>query len=135
VRQGGREQLFTRCPHRLLTAASPPAARHRQTGVTSLSAGPPAAPPTPPPAAAPTAALAAAAGAAAHQHDDKRPRLGDAAGQSVLPPQQPPLRPFAVVDEVSEGSPAAAAGIQLWDQLCRCVFVCAIGGVAAIARM
>jgi 26S proteasome non-ATPase regulatory subunit 9 len=30
------------------------------------------------------------------------------------------LRPFAVVDEVAEGSPAAAAGIQLGDQLCRC---------------
>lgn len=29
------------------------------------------------------------------------------------------LRPFAVVDEVADGSPAATAGIQLGDQLCR----------------
>jgi 26S proteasome non-ATPase regulatory subunit 9 len=28
------------------------------------------------------------------------------------------LQPFAVVDELSAGSPAADAGLQLWDQLC-----------------
>ena len=28
------------------------------------------------------------------------------------------LRPFAVVDEVSEGSPASSAGVRVGDQLC-----------------
>ena len=28
------------------------------------------------------------------------------------------LPPFAVVDELTAGSPAADAGLQLWDQLC-----------------
>ncbi|KAF8058359.1 PSMD9 [Scenedesmus sp. PABB004] len=53
-------------------------------------------------AAAPAAAAPAAAGAA--------------------------LRPFAVVDELADGGPAAAAGLQLGDQLCRFGAAVAAGG-------
>lgn len=85
-----------------------------------------------------------AAAPAAVQHEDKKPRLHDtpadpATADAAAKPAAAPavtaaaaqgapqssssvtLRPFAVVDEVAEGSPAAAAGIQLGDQLCRCV--------------
>lgn len=38
------------------------------------------------------------------------------------------LRPFAVIDEITEGSPAATAGLQLGDQLCKFGDVISSGG-------
>jgi 26S proteasome non-ATPase regulatory subunit 9 len=67
------------------------------------------------------------------QHEDKKPRLHDTPADSAAAAKpaaaaqgaqqgssSATLRPFAVVDEMADGSPAAAAGIQLGDQLCRC---------------
>lgn len=79
-------------------------------------------------AAAPTAPAAGQLEA----HEDKRPRLDAAQAAAPAAAAAPAsslavsLRPFAVVDEVAEGSPAAAAGIQLGDQLCRWVGVCCL---------
>lgn len=68
-----------------------------------------------------TAAHAAAAeGAAA----PPAPQANSGSGQqaaAALPPAAAAavgLGPFAVIDELAEGSPAAAAGLQLHDQLC-----------------
>lgn len=78
-------------------------------------------------AAATTSSAAAAANGQQEQHEDKRPRL-DAAAAATTTSQAAgesggsvaaPLRPFAVVDEIADGSPAATAGIQLGDQLCK----------------
>lgn len=49
-----------------------------------------------------------------------------AAATAGLQVEAPAARPFALVDEVTTGSPAAAAGIQLGDQLCR--WVIEVGG-------
>lgn len=64
--------------------------------------------PATPPAAAPAAPSASPPGPAAQQQQ-----------QPPLQAAQQQLRPFAVVDEVSHGSPASSAGIHLGDQLCR----------------
>lgn len=93
----------------------------REAGVTSIPGQGEAAPAP----AAPTAG-------ASEQHEDKKPRVEPSAAAAavaaavvsqvsgVAAPVS--LRPFAVVDEVADGSPAAAAGIQLGDQLCRWVW-------------
>jgi len=70
---------------------------------------------------------AAAVAGPREQHEDKKPRLDSASTAAAaaastaagVTPTPSTLRPFAVVDEVADGSPAAAAGIQLGDQLCR----------------
>jgi 26S proteasome non-ATPase regulatory subunit 9 len=42
-----------------------------------------------------------------------------AAAAAGAPPAAAELRPFAVVDEVSDDSPASSAGVRVGDQLCR----------------
>ncbi|KAF6259949.1 hypothetical protein COO60DRAFT_1294635 [Scenedesmus sp. NREL 46B-D3] len=73
------------------------------------------------------AAPAAAHSTAADQQEDQEMTQAPAAAAAVAAAGgDVALRPFAVVDEVAEGSPAAAAGIQLGDQLCR--FGAAVAG-------
>ncbi|KAI8476042.1 MAG: hypothetical protein J3K34DRAFT_5325 [Monoraphidium minutum] len=66
------------------------------------------------PAAAAANGNGHAAAAAAPREPPAPPQAAPAAAAPA-----PSLRPFAVVDEVAEGSPASDAGIQLGDQLCR----------------
>jgi hypothetical protein len=101
---------------------------HRESGVTSMAGS------------NGTAAAPAGVGGQPDTHEDKKPRTdaaATAAAMEVAAAALAPaaagatgaaataapvsLRPYAVVDEVAEGSPAAAAGIQLGDQLCRWV--------------
>ena len=62
-----------------------------------------------------------AGGAAAAAGEPARAAVGAlpaaAAQQTNVQHPAAALPPFAVVDEVSQGSPAAAAGLQLWDQM------------------
>ena len=64
---------------------------------------------------------------------EPEPAVAAAAAASSQPPStngpaRLPAQPFAVVDEVSTGSPASSAGIQLGDQLC------AFGSATASSR-
>lgn len=106
----------------------------RESGVTSMAGNG-------------TTAAPAGVGGQPATHEDKKPRTDAAAtaaamevAAAALAPAAAAaaatraaataapvsLRPYAVVDEVAEGSPAAAAGIQLGDQLCR--FGAAVAG-------
>uniref|UniRef100_A0A383VU54 Nas2 N-terminal domain-containing protein n=1 Tax=Tetradesmus obliquus TaxID=3088 RepID=A0A383VU54_TETOB len=69
-------------------------------------------------AAAAAAAVAAVSTSAVQQQDTKMPQASETPAAAAAAADVA-LRPFAVVDEVADGSPAAAAGIQLGDQLCR----------------
>ncbi|WIA41924.1 hypothetical protein OEZ86_009237 [Tetradesmus obliquus] len=78
-------------------------------------------------AAAAAAPAAAASTSAVQQQDTKMPQASETpAAAAAAAAADAALRPFAVVDEVADGSPAAAAGIQLGDQLCR--FGAAVAG-------
>lgn len=76
-------------------------------------------------AAAAAAPAAAASTSAVQQQDTKTPQASETPAAAAAAADAA-LRPFAVVDEVADGSPAAAAGIQLGDQLCR--FGAAVAG-------
>lgn len=62
--------------------------------------------------------LCLCAGTSAHPMEvEAPPSDADAAG-----PSADVLRPFAVVDELADASPASTAGIQIGDQMCRWVW-------------
>ena len=72
-------------------------------------------------ASLPGAGGAGSGGSAAAEVARPAPRPPAAAVQQQRASSSPAaaaLQPFAVVDELSAGSPAADAGLQLWDQLC-----------------
>jgi 26S proteasome non-ATPase regulatory subunit 9 len=72
-------------------------------------------------ASLPGAGRASSGGSALAEPARPAPRPAAAAAQQQQagsPLVAAALQPFAVVDEMTAGSPAANAGLQLWDQLC-----------------
>ncbi len=69
-------------------------------------------------AAAPVAAPAAPAAAPPASQANGGSRQQPAAALSPAAATAVAAGPFAVIDELAEGSPAADAGLQLYDQLC-----------------
>lgn len=63
------------------------------------------------------AAAPAGAGAAGGGPSQQAAPAAPATQQSGVQHPAAAVPPFAVVDELSDGSPAAAAGLQLWDQM------------------